>query len=318
MTEQAPKRKRLARHTQKAKKNTAKPQVRNWKPDEKSININDVISAPEDLKGNYTGKIDKARRKHPWEQIATDYIEGTPVDPEDPESEREYPTLKDLGTAYGIELYLVKERSRKDQWFKKRQQFQIVEAQRRMSTRKFSVLGKSIDFDDNAHKASELGMKLIQVRLGEIAYEVKAKQQLREDALQKMVSGQDYKKSDLYSAVNSREMESLAKAMSSFQEIGMKALGTDVIRHEISGIDTNIFVDNSTTNNTQNNVSIQSEMQKDDPERLASILASLQDANLLPGIVDNMLEGETVDEEIGEIEAIPLIQDNDQDTAQTA
>lgn len=317
MTEPAPKRKRLKRTVSKpvpkeAPRAVSKP-PKDWKPDLTKVSIRDLMKAHEDLKGNYTGQINKGRRKHPWEQIATEYIEGFQVDLEDPESERRYATLKELGQIYGIDLYQMKERSKKDQWSKKRQQFQMLEAQRRMNMRKISVLGKSIEFDDNAHKASEMGVQLVRIRLGEIVQEVKARQDLREKALTKLASGQVVERKELWSAVNPREMESLAKAMSAFQEIGQKALGTDIIRHEITGMDTNIFLDQSTTTNTQNNVSIQNEMKKDDAERLASILASLDDANLLPGVVDSILAESTVSAIEGEIVSnIPGIDDTEQ------
>lgn len=323
MTKPAPKRLRLKRSAStkpKPEPRRVAPPVANWKPDSKAVSIRDLMQASEDLKGNYTGETKGNRRKHPWETVATEYIEGFLTDPEDPESERRYATLKELGEIYGIGIYQMKERSKIDQWSKKRQQFQMLEAQRRMNLRKITVLGKSLEFDDNAHKASEMGMQLVRIRLGEIAQEVKARQNLREVAMVKLATGEKFERKDLYTAVNPREMESLAKAMSAFQEIGMKALGTDVIRHEITGMDTNVYVDQS-THKTQNNLSIQSEMRKDDPERLASILTSLQDANLLPDVVDNILGGEEIVDE-GEIPQdvanIPGLDDTDENQQKTA
>lgn len=315
MTEAKPSRLKLKRKPTKASPVAPprrKPQVTNWEPDTKALTINDLINAPEAMKGTYTGK-PSAKRKHPWEEIATEYIEGSQVDPDEPDTNRTYPRLKDLSLKYSLPIHMLKERSSKDQWTKKRQQFQIVDAQRRMSNRKFELLGKSIDFDNNAHKVAEMGMKLAQVRLGEMAQEIKARQNLREEAMQLMSAGMKYNKENMRTAVYPRELAELAKAMSSFQEIGMKALGTDVIRHEISGIDTNVFVDASTTN-TQNNVSITEEMRKDDPERLASILTSLQDAELLPGVVDEIMK--SADDEPLSIEAIPVVAVDDTNTGE--
>jgi hypothetical protein len=91
----------------------------------------------------------------------------------------------------------------------------------------------------------------------------------------------------LYSAIWFKEIEGLAGALDRFQNIGMKALGTDIQKHEVTNPDGSM----STT------VNVVGELHRDDPERLALILQAMRDTGILPSDALEIEDAEVVEEE---------------------
>lgn len=228
----------------------------------------------------------RSNRKYNWEQLAKEYIEGIETPGKE---ERVFPTMKELAELHGVPAQMVRARASKERWTEKKDAHAMRLAKERLRKRQSLLLNKGVDFDDRAHKAAELGVGLITNRLAEIAQEISRRQKVRDNALAMMDAGLPINKEDLYSAINYREMEGLASALSRFQEVGMKALGTDVTRHEISGPDQTAI---------EVKTNIRHEISRDDPERIAAIVSSFEDAGLLElGTVQEIIDAEIVEED---------------------
>ncbi len=224
--------------------------------------------------------------KYDWEMIKRQYVEG--VNTGTDEKSLRLPTLKELSDEYGAPYTRVRERSAKERWTERRAEYQIVATRERQKKRVKKMAENAVEFDANAYKVASTGMAMIYTRLAEIAAQVNASRALRADALERQKNGEPVERYELYSAVNYREMEGLASAASRFQEVGMKSLGTDVQRHEISGPDGGP-IEATTT-------SIIQELNRDDPERLAMLVAAMKESGLYTGDDENVIDGELIEE----------------------
>lgn len=212
--------------------------------------------------------------KYDWDAIRTQYIEGVIiVDKNGKKTEdREWTTLKALSEKLNVPYDRLRERSSVESWKENREAYQMRLARTRQSQR-IQKLGKeSVDFDDKTLNVAKTGMTLIQIRLGEIANDVSAQQERRRIALEQQAQGFDIDPKDLRSSIWAREMDELARAASSFQQIGAKALGTDVIKHELQ-VEASMDIDIAIT-------SISSELGRDDPERLAAFIYAVNKSKL--------------------------------------
>lgn len=234
-------------------------------------------------------EVDASRpRRASWDTIAQEYIEGWPKDPNNPEDdERIFPTYNQLAEKHGYKPQTVRLRASKERWSERKDAYGIQIARERQRKRTKRLSDQAVDFDEKTYKAANIGVGLIMTRLGEIAQEVGKRAEIRKRALERLERGRTYEKQDLYTAVNYREMESLASAAQRFQEMGMKALGTDVLRHEISGPDGGTLDVSATVRVTE-------EIVRDDPERVAAIVASMADAGLLDPQVVQQITGEII------------------------
>lgn len=226
--------------------------------------------------------------KHNWELISKEYIEGVEsTDPKD--TNRIFYSMRELGDRHGVSDQMVRARAAKERWTEKKEAHAMRLARERIRKRQATLVNKGVDFDDKALQVAELGMGMVTQRLAEIAQEVTRRRKIRDEALAKIDAGLPVDKTDLYSAVNYREMEGLASAASRFQEIGMKALGTDVQRHEISGPEGDAI---------EVKTNIRHEITRDDPERIAAIVSSFEDAGLLElGTIQEIIDAEIVEDE---------------------
>lgn len=230
----------------------------------------------------------KKGTRHNWAQIATDFIEGIPKDGNT--DERWFPNLRELAEHHGAGYQTVRARAGKERWADRKEQHALEVVRERQKARTKTLVSKSLDFDDRAIKVAELGFGLVMNRIAEIAQEITKRKPIRDQALDDLENGLaiDYK--DLYSAVNYKELEGLSNAASRFQEIGRKALGTDVQHHEISGPGGEPIP-------VQAQMNVHAEIMRDDPDRIAAILSSLQDAGMLEdGIIDEVIGEEVTDE----------------------
>lgn len=236
---------------------------------------------------NATKKAGKksSRTRYPWETIRQAFVEG--LTRGNDTDERVWLNLKELADHFDVPYQRVRERSASERWTALRHAEQVKLAQERQKRRQEKMIGESLDFDERSLNTAKVGMAMVQARLSEIADQLRRTRQTREEAIAKQERGEKVPRELLWSAVNYKEMDSLARAASTFQDIGMKALGTNVERHEITGADGGpIEVDA---------VSVAEELLRDDPERLAHLLHAAQRAELIGN--EDIVDAEVLDDE---------------------
>ena len=166
----------------------------------------------------------------------------------------------------------------------------------------------SIEFDSSSFNVAKLGIAMVTTRLAEVAQGVQQANILRKDAIRRQSEGEHVEKWELYPHVNYREMDGLASAAARFQEIGMRALGTDIQKHEITGADGNPIEMTST--------SIITELNRDDPERLAMLILALRETGLAENMFsdDEIIDGVLLPMEGDEVAPPHVREDNNDDT----
>lgn len=237
--------------------------------------------------------------KYDWFDLKTKFVEGYKSDGSD---EREFVNLVELAERESIPVQRIRERAADERWYEQRESYQLRMVKARQAKRVLELAGESVDFDSKSLDLAKLGIGMVTARMAEIAREVQEAQRKREEALKLQAAGFDANPKDLKTVINARELDMLSKAALQFQEVGQKALGTDVQRVDIHhDINADIDVDVQVT-------SISAELSRDDPERLAAFLQAAKRA----GLLDTMLSeqqaqdhpaiesGEVVDAEIVE------------------
>lgn len=195
------------------------------------------------------------------------YVEGITLD----DGTRISPTLKDVSEKLKIPPVQLRQRAATERWTDRRAAYEIQIAQERQKKRIKELAGKAVDFDATAFDAAVNGISLIVRRLSEIQEEATAKEGVIKEAHERLAKGEYVERYELMSAVYHKEMEGLANALDKLQGIGMRALGTDVNKHEII---------NSSEALVQQ-ISIHAEMRRDDPQRLVELLEAVKDSGLM-------------------------------------
>lgn len=253
----------------------------------------DIIEAPKPKRARKTtGQYKPARAKKPrtgvkydWDRIRIDYIEGIKVDGNDDDI-RDWPTLEQVAAKHSVPHQRVRERSAQERWTTQRQEYQRKIALSRTNKRITRMANEAVEFDAKALTTAKLGMAMVTARIGEIAKEVQEHNVKREQAKQLQAEGYDVEIDDLKTVIDARELNTLGNAALAWQALGMKALGTDIQRTEVSGtVDVDVEV-----------TSIAREMSRDDPERLAAFLVAAQRSGLF-------------DQQTPELTAVPDIED---------
>lgn len=229
----------------------------------------------------------KRRRKgkYDWEVIRAQFVEGIPTKEDDPDSDREWVNLRELSERTGVAYQQIRARAAEERWTDLRSAYQLDLTRKRQKARIEKLGSESVEFDDQALNIAKIGMRLVGTRMGEIARDVTDRQKLREQALFNRQQGYPIDYSDLRSAIHSTELERLGKSAQMFQEIGMRALGTNVERHEHTGA-------NGEPINIQHHISVVQELERDDPDRLGAFLAAAHNA----GVFDQLAALEDEDE----------------------
>lgn len=218
-----------------------------------------------------------------WDMIAREWIEGIPSDKDD---ERTFMTLREAATYYDVSYDYMREKAAKGRWRDRRESAQLEQAEIRRRKRALELGEKSVEFDSDAHKAAKLGITLITSRLAEIAQEFTQKQQKRDQAFARLAEGLPVEREELWSAIRPRELEMLAGALQRFHQTGQQALGTNIQRTEVSGPNGESLPGVV--------VSVSQELNRDDSDRLASILTAMQEAGL---INNDIIDAEIVEED---------------------
>lgn len=245
-----------------------------------------------DSGGTKTGTKASPPARYPWEDIEDSFINGIATSEDG--MEREYLNLKETAERFGVPYQRVKERSARYRWTEQRHAARTKLMQEQQKQRIQRLAKDAIDFDEDALKIAKIGMALTTTRLGEIADQVRSGKARRDEALERLKNGDAVEKHELYSAIYHAELESLARAAGTFQEIGRRALGTDIDKHEISGPGGGPL-------EIGDAVSVASEMLRDDPTRLAAIVSALERTKALPTQYDQP-EDEEADEDVEEAE----------------
>ncbi|UVF61416.1 hypothetical protein SEA_DALANDE_2 [Gordonia phage DalanDe] len=218
-----------------------------------------------------------------WTGIRRDYIEGVPIRGS---QEREWLSLKELAERHDIPYGRVRKRSSSERWPEHKQAAEYTAMMERAKVRAKQIETNALDFDDKAFTIAKTGMALVHARMAELGQDMQAHRAIRAQALANKENGLPYKDKDLYSAVRHNEIDALASAAQKFQDIGQRALGTDVKKIDLSG---------ELTSNTEVTINISDEVKRDDPERLADMLAAMNQAGVIP---DDVLAAMSADDEV--------------------
>lgn len=254
--------------------------------------VSEVRRRPTRKKRLTEGKEIKRRpgnAKHDWETVRRNYIEGI----EKPDSEeRWYPTLKELAELHKIAPVMVRQRSSEERWPSHREAANMIATQERQRKRARMVAKNALDFDERGHDTAKVGMAMVMTRLGEIAAQVAAQKPMRDDAIRRLRNGESVTKQELYSVIRAQELQELASAAERFQSVGMRALGTDVQRVDVTGM-------GGIAGDVNVSVNVNQELQRDDIGRLTEMMGAMKDADLLPpGVYEALMQDEVMDAEV--------------------
>lgn len=230
-------------------------------------------------------KRDTRGYKYDWEMAKTAFVEGL-KDPNNPD-ERIFLNLRELSERLDYPVQMMRERSADERWYDQRQVYQMKLVKSRQTKRIAELAKESVDFDSKSLGIAKLGQAVITARMSEIARDVQEQQKKREEALRLAEAGFVIDPKDLDTVVDARELDTISRAAIQFQQLGQKAMGTDVqkidMSHEVQGqIDVDVEV-----------TSVSAELSRDDPERLAAFLAAAKRA----GLLDTVTESDNTDED---------------------
>lgn len=217
------------------------------------------------------------RRKYDWDAIREYFI-----------SEQQTPTLKAVAEKFGVPYDYLRERAAKERWSYLRAQEQQRIFQEKRKEHLSRMARESVKFDESVIDVAKLGMSLVAGRLAEIAAEFQASQTAHQIVVEKLRRGEPVDWKELRSVINYKELAELSRAGLAFQDMGMKAFGTDVQKVEIEGIG---------GTNIETVINVGAELSKDDPSRLAALLDALERAGLAQVNLD---EGEVIEGQVVE------------------
>lgn len=226
-------------------------------------------------------------RKWNWTLVTQAFVDGVQEDGSD---ERLYLSLTEISERYNIPLQTIRARSSQYNWFAQRE-----EAQRRLirsmqNRRVLELGGQSVDFDGKTLRLAQRSIDILTHRIDEIAQDITDQQVRREAALATLAEGGEVNANDLRSVVPVRELEVMSRAVLQWQQVGQRAMGTDVQRLDVQQ---EIQVEADV-------VSVTTELGRDDPDRLAGFLQAAKRAGLL-----DQFTGQSA-APVGQIEAVPV------------
>lgn len=210
--------------------------------------------------------------KHPWDQIRDHYMTA-----------ESSVTMKELAEVYGINYDVVRAKGAEERWTYLRAEYQTKNRIAIQEARTQTLVKEAVSFDDVSLKAAKLGQTLIVGRLGQIAQLFQASGVSFDKVLAKVRAGQPVDLTELRSSINYKELVELANALDRFQNVGRKALGTDVEKIDLSVIQGSIV-----------EVNISEELGKPDLDRMAATVEAMRRAGL------ESLFGATLELEAGE------------------
>lgn len=202
---------------------------------------------------------------HDWDAIREWYIEQTAQ-----------PTWTATARQFGVNHVTVTKKGNQERWPYLRAQHHAERIKKRREKHGEWAMEQSVKFDESSLDTAKLGMALVTQRLVEIQKMYSAHQHLQADFIKRLESGQPWLPKEKWGVVDYRELESLARAALTFQEIGRKALGTDALNIDLS-VDGEISVEEV--------VHIGETLSRDDPDRIAQLLEAAERAGLLTALL---------------------------------
>lgn len=226
-----------------------------------------------------------------WLSVRENYVQGVVTT----DGSRVWPTHQDLADTYGVSLAAVSSHASKERWAEQRGAYQSDIETAKRQARLTDITKKSQDLDESALRMANIGTAIITRRLAEVAEDQHRLSLARKEAIAVAEAGGIMDMSVMGPSIDAREVDALSKAGMAFIQLGQKALGTDVIKHQISGDqESPLEVHHSVTE----------EVQRDNPDRLAGFLEVLDrtvgienilQPALLPG-GDDILDAEIMDD----------------------
>lgn len=240
------------------------------------------------------------KKRLDWDAIRNAYIEGLPkpkAKESDPD-EKEWLTLADVAEKFGAYPGTVRKKSMEERWPEQRQAYQVRLAASRRQKRILALSKEATDMDTRVMSSAKLGITMVQTRLGEIARDVQMQNLRRQEAERRVAAGLAADPSDFGSAIDARELNTLGQAAQQFHSLARAALGEDVVKHEVSGVDGGpIEID------VEHN-GIKEEMQTDpNGDRLLAVMDAMERAGLIDN--ENIIDGDVEEDEDEDAEGVP-------------
>lgn len=270
-------------------------------PDSTTESENELDSATDDTEqptGFRQGAVvrhSSKNRKYNWPEIKAHYIEGVTG----PDGVVYWPTLTETAKYFNANLSRVGEHSSMERWADQR-----IIAQRRINIAKRDERNKelareAVEIDTSALNVGKVGLRLVLARLAHVARDMAKHSETREEMQRLVEMGAEIDMKKLRSPVYHLEMESLARAASTFHELTRKALGEDIQKHEVSG-----------PGGSPIGIDVHAELMRDDPTKLTQLLRGAAQIGLFKDLGINgdeeelrYQEAEIVDEQTVEAEA---------------
>lgn len=216
------------------------------------------------------------RTNRDWDVAKKMYIEGVKTD-----TGIEYLSMDEVARRLGYPPNRTREKGARDGWRAERAQWQAQVEQQRRVNRANAMSQKALQLDNDAGQVATTGLTLVQAKMTEIA---QVAQRARSAAGPGGGSGD---------AIDPLELTRLAQAADLFHKIGLRAVGDpETHRLEITGAG-------------GAPIEIAAELKRDDPTRISSVLAVLQQAGLdgvLPELPAGGYRARPADEDIVDVE----------------
>lgn len=252
------------------------------RPNLKKLKKNEAVI--EEVKAR-TAKSTRKHKYHDWDVVRERYVSARPQ-----------LTYAEVAQEFGIGVQTLSNRAAKEKWKHQRANEQLKIAKDLRREYSITAATKGIKFDEVAGDTATMGMSIVTARLLEISRMVAARGNTMDEVVNLMRAGLPVPKEMTYFAVSYRELVGLAQAAQIFQDVGRKALGTDITQ-----LEAHITHDVEVSGSVEQVVSIGGELQKDNPERLADFLEVLSRMGMMTP-EGEVVDGELVDDEMNEME----------------
>lgn len=257
----------------------------------------DVVKAPDGKtqprRSRRTPGTPRGSYKYDWPAIRAAYVEGV----KDEDGNRTWPTQQAVADLFEMKVERIKERASKERWTEQKAAFSREWHEERQKKRQKELVAAALDVDSKSINVARLGLALVTKRIAEIAKESEGMAKRAELINHYIDNGLKIPDKLLQPTIDAREMVALAQAAQGYQQLGLKALGEDVQRVEVTGRDGGAV---------QIEVrKVADEVMRDDNNRLAALLnASAELQAQLLGEMDIEDADIVEDEEDDEIDQI--------------
>lgn len=236
-------------------------------------------------KGRGRGLTHQGGDRPDWVLVRRMYVEGERRHDKEFGSYTYWPTLAEVAKAAGYTLGMVSKMAAEQDWTLARADWQATMDERRKDLRARAIAKHTLRMDASAVKAASIGLALVLKRVEQIAekqaeQDEKINTRLREIAEGRLTAALDDDGFEI--GIDGRELETLARAAGAWHTLGRKVLGVEeTVKVQFSG-------------GIEVRSSVNTELVRDDPDRLFGFLVAAERSGLLN---DNIIEGEVVDDE---------------------